>query len=102
MLQVRPRQNYTIRMVSSPNIIPGQCVELSATVLVAGIPTGIPVELTLSGTAPARISNIPCAETAPRPPQGGQISTPAPVEEEDINQFFQSVENQTENEQQQE
>jgi hypothetical protein len=102
VLQVRPRQNYTIRMVSSPNIIPGQCVELSATVLVAGIPTGIPVELTLSGTAPARISNIPCAETAPRPPQGGQISTPAPVEEEDINQFFQSVENQTENEQQQE
>ena len=101
VLQVRPRQNYTIRMVSSPNIISGQCVELSATVLVDGRPTGIPVELTLSGTAPARISNIPCAETVPRPPQGGQISTPAPVEEEDINQFFQSVENQTENEQEQ-
>lgn len=60
VLQVRPRQNYTIRMVSSPNIISGQCVELSATVLVDGRPTGIPVELTLSGTAPARISNIPC------------------------------------------
>jgi len=102
VLQVSPRQNYTIRMVSSPNIIPGQCVELSATVLVGGIPTGIPVELTLSGTAPARISNIPCAAPArtggflpgPAGPTISDLDEPSGV---DTPQFFQSVENQTEN-----
>jgi hypothetical protein len=89
-------------MVSSPNIIPGQCVELSATVLVNGIPTRIPVELTLSGTAPAIISNIPCAAPAPTGgflpgPAGPTISDLDEPSEVDTPQFFQSVENQTEN-----